>query len=150
MKHSNRIRSCNIAFTRHGKCARAGPRAKLNGKDHPQFLGEGDETFMEDSGKNAILQDLTPYFCVTPYFCDPIFLFFDPIFFFTTNAIESFNFSLRKLIMTRGAFPTDEAAIKLLYPGLRNIARRWTMLIHKWKQAMRRLMIRFGKAFNPA
>ena len=66
MKHSNssnRVRSCNIAFTRHGKCARAGPRAKLNGKDHPQFLGEGDETFMEDSGKNAILQDLTPYFC---------------------------------------------------------------------------------------
>ena len=59
---SIRVRSCNIAFTRHGKCARAGPRAKLNGKDHPQFLGEGDETFMEDSGKNAILQDLTPYF----------------------------------------------------------------------------------------
>ena len=52
--------------------------------------------------------------------------------------------------MTRGAFPTDEAAIKLLYPGLRNIARRWTVPIQNWKQAMRRLMIRFDKAFNPA
>ena len=92
---------------------------------------------MEDSGKNAILQDLTPYF-------------HDPIFFFTTNAIESVNFSLRKLIMTRGAFPTDEAAIKLLCPGLRSIARRWTVPIQNWKQAMGRLMIRFDKAFNPA
>lgn len=69
---------------------------------------------------------------------------------YTTNAIASDNFSLRIFIMTRGAFPTDEAAIKLLYPGLRNIARRWTVPIQNWKQAMRRLMIRFDKAFNPA
>ena len=40
----------------------AGPRAKLLGKDHRQFLGEGDETFMEDIGENALLQDLTPFF----------------------------------------------------------------------------------------
>ncbi len=69
---------------------------------------------------------------------------------YTTNAIESVNFSLRKLIKTRGAFPTDEAAIKLLYLGLRNIAKRWTMPIHNWKQAMSQLMIRFDKQFNPA
>lgn len=69
---------------------------------------------------------------------------------YTTNAIESVNFSLRKLIKTRGAFPTDEAAIKLLYLGLRNIARRWTMPIQNWKHAMSQLMIRFDKQFNPA
>lgn len=69
---------------------------------------------------------------------------------YTTNAIESVNFSLRKLIKTRGAFPTDEAAIKLLYLGLRNIAKRWTMPIQNWKQAMSQLMIRFDKQFNPA
>jgi putative transposase len=69
---------------------------------------------------------------------------------YTTNAIESVNFSLRKLIKTRGAFPTDEAAIKLLYLGLRNISKRWTMPIQNWKQAMSQLMIRFDKQFNPA
>jgi putative transposase len=68
---------------------------------------------------------------------------------YTTNAIESVNFSLRRLIKTRGAFPTDEAAIKLLYLGLRNIGKRWTMPIQNWKQAMRQLMIRFEKQFNP-
>ena len=69
---------------------------------------------------------------------------------YTTNAVESVNFSLRKLIKTRGAFPTDEAALKLLYLGLRNIGKRWTMPIQNWKQAMSQLMIRFDKQFNPA
>ncbi len=69
---------------------------------------------------------------------------------YTTNAIESANFSLRKLIKTRAAFPTDEAAIKLLYLGLRNIGRRWTMPIQNWKLAMSQFMIRFDKQFNPA
>jgi len=49
------------------------------------------------------------------------------------------NFSLRKLIKNRASFPTDEAAIKLLYLGLRNIAQRWTMPIQNWKQAMSQL-----------
>ena len=69
---------------------------------------------------------------------------------YTTNAIESVNFSLRKLIKMRGAFPTDDAAIKLLYLGLRHIGKRWTMPIQNWKQAMSQLMIRFNKQFNPA
>lgn len=69
---------------------------------------------------------------------------------YTTNAIESVNFSLRKLIKARASFPTDEAAIKLLYLGLRNISQRWTMPIHNWKQAMSQLMIRFDKQFNHA
>ena len=69
---------------------------------------------------------------------------------YTTNAIESVNFSLRKLIKNRASFPTDEAAMKLLYLGLRNIAQRWTMPIQNWKQAMSQFMIRFEKRFNPA
>src|SRR4051795_8307071 len=40
----------------------------------------------------------------------------------TTNAIESINFQLRKITKTRGHFPSDEAAMKLLYLGLRNIS----------------------------
>ncbi|MCA3050106.1 MAG: transposase, partial [Rhodocyclaceae bacterium] len=69
---------------------------------------------------------------------------------YTTNAIESVNFSLRKLIKTRGAFPNDEAASKLLYLGLRNISQRWTMPIQNWKQALSQLMIRFEQQFNNA
>ena len=69
---------------------------------------------------------------------------------YTTNAIESINYSLRKLIKVRASFPNDEAAIKLLYLGLRNIAKRWTMPIQNWKQAMSQLMIRFEERFNPA
>jgi putative transposase len=69
---------------------------------------------------------------------------------YTTNAIESVNYSLRKITKTRASFPNDEAAIKLLYLGLRNISQRWTMPIQNWKQAMSQLMIRFEAQFNNA
>ncbi len=67
---------------------------------------------------------------------------------YSTNAIESVNFGLRRLIKTKGAFPSDEAAVKLLYLGLRNISKRWTTPIQNWKQAMRQFMIRFDTQFN--
>ena len=67
---------------------------------------------------------------------------------YTTNAIESVNYSLRKITKTRASFPNDEAAIKLLYLGLRNISQRWTMPIQNWKQAMSQIMIRFEAQFN--
>ena len=46
---------------------------------------------------------------------------------YTTNAIESINMSLRKIIKNRSSFPTDEAASKLLYLALNNISRKWTI-----------------------
>jgi putative transposase len=60
---------------------------------------------------------------------------------YTTNAIESLNMTLRKIIKTRGGFPTEEAALKLLYLGLRNAAKKWTMPVRDWKQAMNRFHI---------
>jgi len=62
---------------------------------------------------------------------------------YTTNAIESVNFSLRKLTKHRGAFPNDEALIKLIYLALRNISRRWTMPIRDWKAALNQFTIQF-------
>ena len=47
-------------------------------------------------------------------------------------------------------YPNDEAAIKLLYLGPRNISKRWTMPIQNWKQAMSQFMIRFEQQSNPA
>ena len=69
---------------------------------------------------------------------------------YTTNTIESVNYSLRKLSKARASFPNDEAAIKLMYLGLRNIRQRWTMPIQNWKQAMSQFMIRFEQQFNHA
>ena len=56
---------------------------------------------------------------------------------YTTNAIESVNMGLRKIIKNRGLFPTDEAALKLLYLAL------WTMPIKNWKAALNRFAIVF-------
>ncbi len=60
---------------------------------------------------------------------------------YTTNAIESLNMSLRKVIKTRASFPNDEAAFKLLYLALRNIAKKWTMPIPHWSRAMQAFAI---------
>lgn len=62
---------------------------------------------------------------------------------YTTNAIESVNMSLRKIIKNRGSFPSDEAAVKLLYLALQNISRKWTMPIKEWKAALNRFAIIF-------
>jgi len=64
---------------------------------------------------------------------------------YTTNAIESVNFSLRKLTKHRGAFPNDEALMKLLYLALRNISKKWTMPIRDWKAALNRFTIQFAE-----
>jgi len=60
---------------------------------------------------------------------------------YTTNAIESVNYSLRKPTKHRGAFPNDEALLKLLYLALRNISKKWTMPIRDWKAALNRFTI---------
>ena len=77
---------------------------------------------------------------VTPFFAYPADI---RKVIYTTNAIESVNMSLRKIIKNRGSFPTDDAALKLLYLALQNIARKWTMPIKEWKAALNRFAIIF-------
>ena len=62
---------------------------------------------------------------------------------YTTNAIESMNNSIRKVTKNRNSFPSDEAAIKLLYMALKNIKKKWTMPIRNWSLAMHQFSIRF-------
>jgi putative transposase len=62
---------------------------------------------------------------------------------YTTNALESLHMRLRKIIKTRGHFPNDEAATKLLYLALRNITKDWTMPPRTWKAAMSQFAILF-------
>ena len=62
---------------------------------------------------------------------------------YTTNAIESLNRQLRKVLKTRGSMPSDEALVKLLYLALGKITRKWTMPIRDWKAALNRFAIEF-------
>ena len=63
---------------------------------------------------------------------------------YTTNAIESLNASVKKVTRNRKLFPNDEAIIKVVYLAVNNAAKKWSMPIHDWKQALNQFMIRFG------
>jgi putative transposase len=65
---------------------------------------------------------------------------------YTTNAVESLNRSLRKIIKTRGSFPNDEAAMKLLYLAIQNAGIHWRRPI-EWTAAMGQFAILFGERF---
>jgi putative transposase len=67
---------------------------------------------------------------------------------YTTNAIESLHMQLRKIIKSRGHFPTDEAATKLLYLALRNIHTKWQRGNHAWQGAMSHFSMLFGPRFT--
>jgi transposase-like protein len=69
---------------------------------------------------------------------------------YTTNAIESLHMRLRKIVKNRGHFPSDEAATKLLFLALRNIAKDWKMPQRTWKQAANQFAIMFGERFTNA
>jgi putative transposase len=62
---------------------------------------------------------------------------------YTTNTIESMNNGVRKVTKNRGAFPNDEAAMKLLYLAIRNIVKKWTMPVQNWPAAINQLSIIF-------
>jgi putative transposase len=61
---------------------------------------------------------------------------------YTTNAIESMNMHLRKITKNRGAFPRNEALLKLFYLALQNISQKRSMPIRDWKAAMMRFTIK--------
>ena len=68
---------------------------------------------------------------------------------YTTNAVESLHMSLRKIIKTRGSFPSEEAALKLLYLALRNVIVKWDVLQH-WKQALNHFQMLWGERIQAA
>lgn len=67
---------------------------------------------------------------------------------YTTNAIESVNARLRKSLKTRGHFPTDDAATKLIWLALRNITEDWGRAANNWKTAMNQFAILFEDRFT--
>lgn len=66
---------------------------------------------------------------------------------YTTNAIESLHMQLRKIIKTRGHFPSDEAATKLLWLALRNVLANKVRSAKEWREAMNQFAIMYGDRF---
>ena len=67
---------------------------------------------------------------------------------YTKNALENVNAGLRKIIRTRGHFPSDEAATQLLWLVLRNIPAGWTRAAHDWKAAINQFAILYEERFT--
>jgi transposase-like protein len=67
---------------------------------------------------------------------------------YTTNALESVHAQLRKIIKTRGHFPNDEAAIKLIWLALRNITAKWERGAPSWRAAMKQFVILYEERFT--
>ena len=67
---------------------------------------------------------------------------------YTTNAIESLHSQLRKIIKTRGHFPSDDAATKLMWLALRNITVDWGRAAREWREAMNQFAILYDERFT--
>jgi putative transposase len=68
---------------------------------------------------------------------------------YTTNAVESLHMTLRKIIKTRGSFPSEEAAMKLLYLALRNVANQWET-VQFWREALNHFEMLWGERIKAA
>ncbi|HWT50984.1 MAG TPA: IS256 family transposase [Caulobacter sp.] len=69
---------------------------------------------------------------------------------YTTNAIEALNSKLRRAVRARGHFPTDEAAIKLLFLVLNRSEKEWKMPPREWAMAKAQFAVLFGERFTKA
>ncbi|MNQ92712.1 Transposase, Mutator family [compost metagenome] len=63
---------------------------------------------------------------------------------YTTNPIEGVHRQIRKITKTKGAFPSEQTLMKLMYLVIQNISKKWTMPIHNWGMALSQLYVKFG------
>ena len=68
---------------------------------------------------------------------------------YTTNAVESLHMTLRKVTKNRGSFPSQDAAIKLLYLALQNVSKKW-QTVQGWREALRQFTIRWPERIEKA
>ncbi len=64
---------------------------------------------------------------------------------YTTNAIESLNYSLRKITRNKSSFPDDDSIYKVMFLAIRNASQRWTMPVREWGLARNQFAILFGE-----
>ncbi len=100
------------------------------------FAGKWDERFpMISLSWRKHWPNLTTFFDYTPAIRKVIY---------TTNAVESLNAQLRKVTKKRGAFPTQDAVLKVMYLAMTRAAKRWKMSVQDWTSALNQLSIVFG------
>lgn len=68
---------------------------------------------------------------------------------YTTNAVESLHMTLRKVTKNRGSFPSQDAAIKLIYLALQNVAKKWHT-VQGWREALRQFAVRWPERIEQA
>ena len=69
---------------------------------------------------------------------------------YTTNIIESVHRQFRTLTKTKGAFPNDNSLLKLLFAGIQNAEKKWTMPIRNWSLTISQLNIHFRDRLKDA
>ena len=69
---------------------------------------------------------------------------------YTTNIIESVHRQFRKLTKTKGAFPNENSLLKLLYMGIQNAQKKWTMPMRNWSLTVSQLAIFFEGRLDKA
>lgn len=69
---------------------------------------------------------------------------------YTTNIIELVHRQFRKLTKTKGAFPNENSLLKLLYMGIQNVQKKWTMPMHNWSLTISQLAIFFEGRLDKA
>jgi len=105
--------------------------ASDHGKKHPTIVKSWERAW----------ENVIPFFAFPPGVRKVIY---------TTNAIESLHMQVRKIIKTRGHFPNDDAAIKLIWLAIRNINDGKVRSARDWKEAMGQFAILYGDRFiNP-
>src|ERR1700752_302184 len=82
---------------------------------------------------------VTPFFAFSPELRKVIY---------TTNGVQSLHMTLRKVFKTRAAFPHEQAAFKLLYLALQNVAKKWTS-VQGWREALNRFQILWPERMPP-
>lgn len=69
---------------------------------------------------------------------------------YTTNTIEAVHRQFRKLTKTKGGFPNENSLLKLLYVGIKNASKKWTMPVLNWYLTLSQLAIYFEGRLDPA
>jgi transposase-like protein len=117
------------------------PSAELAAEALEEFAGDWDAKYpMIAKSWRKRWNEVIPFFKFSPEIRKAVY---------TTNAIEPVNYTIQKVIRHRQSFPNDEAAMKLIGMGLKNIAKKWTMPVRDWGAALNQFAIIYGEQRVP-
>jgi transposase-like protein len=112
------------------------PSAELASSALDEFAEAWDKKYpMISKSWRSRWNEVIPFFKFSPEIRKAVY---------TTNAIESVNYTIQKIIKHRQSFPNDDAAMKLIFMGLKNISKKLTMPIRDWGAALNQFAVIYG------